>query len=39
VTGASTSTALIGIELDTVGDWAARRYPPYTTYTDLSAKL
>jgi long-chain acyl-CoA synthetase len=31
-------TALIGIELDTVGDWATRRYLPYTTYTDLSAK-
>lgn len=31
-------TALIGIELDTVGDWATRRFLPYTTYTDLSAK-
>jgi long-chain acyl-CoA synthetase len=31
-------TALIGIELDTVGDWASRRYLPYTTYEDLSAK-
>lgn len=30
--------ALIGIELDTVGDWAARRGLPYTTYTDLSSK-
>jgi long-chain acyl-CoA synthetase len=31
-------TALIGIELDTVGDWATRRDLPYTTYADLSAK-
>ena len=31
-------TALIGIEQDTVGDWATRRYLPYTTYEDLSAK-
>ena len=31
-------SALIGIELDTVGDWASRRYLPYTTYEDLSAK-
>jgi len=31
-------TALIGIELDTVGDWASRRYLPYTTYEDLSGK-
>jgi long-chain acyl-CoA synthetase len=31
-------TALIGIELDTVGDWATRRFLPYTTYEDLSAK-
>ena len=31
-------TALIGIELDTVGDWATRRQIPYTTYEDLSAK-
>ena len=30
--------ALIGIELDTVGDWATRRGMPYTTYTDLSSK-
>jgi long-chain acyl-CoA synthetase len=31
-------TALIGIELDTVGDWATRRGIPYTTYRDLSEK-
>ena len=31
-------TALIGIEGDTVGDWATRRGIPYTTYTDLSAR-
>jgi long-chain acyl-CoA synthetase len=31
-------TALIGIEQDTVGDWATRRFIPYTTYEDLSAK-
>jgi long-chain acyl-CoA synthetase len=31
-------TALIGIELDTVGDWASRRSLSYTTYRDLSAK-
>jgi long-chain acyl-CoA synthetase len=31
-------TALIGIELDTVGDWARRRGLPYTTYRDLSEK-
>jgi long-chain acyl-CoA synthetase len=31
-------TALIGIELDTVGDWALRRGIPYTTYRDLSEK-
>jgi long-chain acyl-CoA synthetase len=31
-------TALIGIELDTVGDWAQRRRLPYTTYRDLSEK-
>jgi long-chain acyl-CoA synthetase len=29
-------TALIGIELDTVGDWATRRRLSYTTYKDLS---
>ncbi len=31
-------TALIGIELDTVGDWALRHNIPYTTYRDLSEK-
>ncbi len=31
-------TALIGIELDTVGDWALRRNLTYTTYRDLSEK-
>jgi len=31
-------TALIGIELDTVGDWAQRRKIPYTTFRDLSEK-
>ncbi|MBW3619460.1 MAG: AMP-binding protein [Actinobacteria bacterium] len=31
-------TALIGIELDTVGDWALRKNLPYTTYRDLSEK-
>ncbi len=31
-------TALIGIELDTVGDWALRRNIPYTTYRDLTEK-
>jgi len=31
-------TALIGIELDTVGDWATRRNLAYTTYRDLSEK-
>ncbi len=30
--------ALIGIELDTVGDWAQRRGLAYTTYRDLSEK-
>jgi long-chain acyl-CoA synthetase len=29
-------TALIGIELDTVGDWATRQRLSYTTYKDLS---
>ncbi len=29
-------TALIGIELDTVGDWATRQRVSYTTYRDLS---
>ncbi len=31
-------TALIGIELDTVGNWAQRREIPYTTYRDLTTK-
>ncbi|MFV2000795.1 MAG: long-chain fatty acid--CoA ligase, partial [Acidimicrobiia bacterium] len=31
-------TALIGIEMDVVGDWALRRNIPYTTYRDLSEK-
>ena len=31
-------TALIGIEMDTVGDWALRRNIPFTTYRDLSEK-
>jgi long-chain acyl-CoA synthetase len=31
-------TALIGIELDTVGNWAQRRRMPYTTYRDLTRK-
>ncbi|MDY7104708.1 MAG: AMP-binding protein [Actinomycetota bacterium] len=31
-------TALIGIEFDTVGDWATRERIPYTTYEDLSRK-
>ena len=31
-------TALIGIELDTVGNWAQRRRLPFTTYRDLSEK-
>jgi long-chain acyl-CoA synthetase len=31
-------TALVGIELDTVGDWAARRRIAYTTYRDLTQK-
>ncbi len=30
--------AFIGIELDTVGEWAQRRGIPYTTYRDLSEK-
>jgi long-chain acyl-CoA synthetase len=30
--------ALVGIELDTVGEWARRRGVPYTTYRDLSHK-
>jgi len=31
-------TALIGIEYDTVGDWATRRNLAYTTYGDLAGK-
>ncbi len=31
-------TALVGIELDTVGNWALRRNIPYTTYRDLTEK-
>ena len=31
-------TALIGIELDTVGDWATRSRIPFTTYHDLTTK-
>ena len=31
-------TALIGIELETVGDWAQRNNIVYTTYRDLSEK-
>jgi long-chain acyl-CoA synthetase len=31
-------TALIGIELDTVADWATRRRIAYTTYRDLTEK-
>jgi long-chain acyl-CoA synthetase len=31
-------TALIGIELDTVGHWAQQRRLPYTTYRDLTEK-
>ena len=31
-------TALVGIELETVGEWAQRRRIPYTTYRDLSEK-
>lgn len=31
-------TALIGIELDTVGDWAQRQRMPFTTYRDLTEK-
>ncbi|MFD1860136.1 long-chain fatty acid--CoA ligase [Aeromicrobium camelliae] len=31
-------TALIGIELDTVGDWAQRRKIAFTTYRDLTEK-
>jgi long-chain acyl-CoA synthetase len=31
-------TAMIGIELDVVGDWATRKGIPYTTYRDLTEK-
>jgi long-chain acyl-CoA synthetase len=31
-------TALIGIEPDTVGDWAQQRRIPFTTYRDLTEK-
>ncbi|MCY4371778.1 MAG: AMP-binding protein [bacterium] len=31
-------TALVGIEFDTVGDWATRQGIPYTTYRDLGEK-
>jgi len=31
-------TALIGIELDTMGDWATRKSIPFTTYRDLAEK-
>jgi long-chain acyl-CoA synthetase len=31
-------TALVGIELDTVGDWAQRRKMAFTTYRDLAEK-
>jgi long-chain acyl-CoA synthetase len=31
-------TALIGIEYDTVGNWALRKSIPYTTYRDLTEK-
>ncbi|MFI5906862.1 AMP-dependent synthetase/ligase [Dactylosporangium sp. NPDC051541] len=31
-------TALVGIELETVGEWAQRRGLAYTTYRDLSGK-
>ncbi|MBK5216505.1 MAG: long-chain fatty acid--CoA ligase, partial [Propionibacteriales bacterium] len=31
-------TALVGIELDTVGNWAQRKKLPFTTYRDLSEK-
>ena len=30
--------ALVGIELDVVGDWATRRNIPYTTFRDLSGR-
>jgi long-chain acyl-CoA synthetase len=31
-------TALIGVELDAVGEWARRAQIPYTTYRDLAEK-
>jgi long-chain acyl-CoA synthetase len=31
-------SALIGIEGDTVGDWASRHHLPFTTYRDLTSK-
>ena len=31
-------SALIGIEMETVGEWAQGRHIPYTTYRDLSFK-
>jgi long-chain acyl-CoA synthetase len=31
-------TALVGIEADTVGDWATRQHLSFTTYRDLSSK-
>ena len=31
-------SALVGIEMDTVGEWAQARRIPYTTYRDLSYK-
>lgn len=31
-------SSLVGIEFDTVGDWATRRSIPYTTYRDLAEK-
>lgn len=31
-------SALIGIEMETVGNWALRRNIPYTTYRDLTEK-
>jgi len=31
-------TALVAIELDTVGNWALKRNLPYTTYRDLTEK-
>jgi long-chain acyl-CoA synthetase len=30
--------ALVGVELDTVGDWALQNKIPFTTYADLSSK-